>query len=273
MTIKYERVFVTPGVAKAWLARNADNQRNVKIAKVTQYARDMQSGVWNENTGETIKFADGDTETGVLIDGQNRLLAVVESGCSINFDVVSGLPVEAMLVIDSGASRTGGDALRIAGANERMRTASIVRWSIMWDAGVRTGKGGQVNPTNTEIVNRYYAERRAYSAASARGTDCHRMGIGQGRVAGTAFYLFSRIDQEGAHQFFDQYISGANLVPNSGPLLLRNRMAKIKVDRVTAAEQLALFIRAWNAFRRGETMSQLIISRGELTNINFPLPK
>ncbi len=79
--------------------------------------------------------------------------------------------------------------------------------------------------------------------------------------------------QERAHQFFDQYISGANLPDRSAVLTLRNRMARIRLDRISRPEQLALFIRAWNAFREGKPLSQIIIAKGDLTNLNFPQPK
>jgi hypothetical protein len=45
------------------------------------------------------------------------------------------------------------------------------------------------------------------------------------------------------------------------------------MDRITGPEQLALFIRSWNAFRSEKTVSQLIIVKGALTNSNFPQPK
>lgn len=269
MSITYERITVTPALARKWLAQNAENNRRIKAVKIASYARDMASGQWNENTGETIKFDVNDT----LIDGQNRLHAVIEADTPIAFDVAHGLPTAAMLVLDSGASRIGADALKIAGATDRQRTSGIVRWSILWDAKIYTGKGGKLNPTNTEIVSRYLSDPGRYNAAASRATDCQNRGIGSGRPAGVAYWLFSRIDQEDAHKFFDQYVSGANLVPNSGVLLLRNRAARIRPDRITSAEQLALFIRAWNMFRKEQTATQLIISRGELTNTNFPQPK
>lgn len=269
MKITYERTTVTPGLAKRWLAMNAENQRGIKRNKIAAYARDMLSGKWNSDSGETIKF----DENGTLIDGQNRLHAVVTAGVPIDFDVATGLPASAMLVLDSGASRGGMDALRIAGATDTARSAAIVRWSIFWDAKLFMGSGGGLSPTNAEIVSRYRSDSGRYNAAATRGTDCQSRGISTGRVAGMAFHLFTKIDHEEAHQFFDQIISGANLVENSGPLLLRNRMMRVKLDRITPAEQLALFVRAWNAFREEKTMTQLIIVKGALSNVNFPQPK
>lgn len=268
--ITYDRVTVTPSLAKQWLAKNAENNRSPKTAKIPSYARDMLAGRWNSDTGETIKF----DEDGTLVDGQNRLLAVVRAGVAVDFDVARGLPrMTAMQVIDSGAARTGMDVLKIANATDRARTSGIVRWVILWDAKFFTGQATTLKPTNTEILDRYRMDAGQFDAAAKRATDCQHRGLSTGTPAGVAHFLFSRIDVEATHQFYDQYISGANLPDRSAVLALRNKMARIRIDRLTRAEQLALFIRAWNAFREGRPLDRMQITQsGELTNANFPQP-
>ncbi len=268
--ITYDRVTVTPSIAKKWLGLNAENNRSPKTGKIPSYARDMLSGRWNSDTGETIKF----DEEGVLVDGQNRLLAVLKAGVPIDFDVARGLPRTAMQVIDSGAARTGMDVLKIANATDRARTSGIVRWIIMWDAKFFVGQSSMLKPTNTEILDRYRLEAGAFDAAAKRATDCQQRGLGAGTPSGVAHFLFSRIDVEQTHQFFDQYISGANLPDRSAVLALRNKMARLRIDRLTRPEQLALFVRSWNAFREARPLDRMLITRsGELTNLNFPQPK
>lgn len=268
--VRYETVEVSPVLAKRWLGKNAENNRLPKGSKIPQYAREMLAGNWQTDTGETIKF---DPE-GELIDGQNRLHAVVMAGVSLAFDIAYDVPRRAMQVVDTGASRTAGDALRIAGATDRMRSASIVRWAMLWDAKNFMGVGGPFAPTTTEILERYRSESRTFDSAATRATDCQNRGLGTGAPAGVAHYLFSRIDQEQTHQFFDQYVSGANLPDRSAVLALRNRIARVRVDRITRPEQLALFVRAWNGFRDNRPMDRLqLVRRGDLTNLNFPQPQ
>lgn len=267
--ITYERVTVTPGLAKKWLGKNAENNRLPKTGKIPAYARDMISGRWNSNTGETIKFDEAD----VLVDGQNRLHAVITAGVPIDFDVARGLPREAMQVIDSGAARTGMDVLKIANATDRARTAGVVRWVILWDAKAFMGSSSALRPTNTEILERYRRESGQFDAAGKRATDCQNRGLGTGAPSGVAHFLFSRLDAEETHQFFDQYVSGANLPDRSAVLALRNKMARLRVDRLSRPEQLALFVRAWNAFREGRPLDRMQITRsGDLNNLNFPQP-
>lgn len=267
--ITYKRELIGPREAKRLLGVNAENNRLPKTGKIPSYARDMQTGRWNSDSGETIKV----DVNGRLIDGQNRLQAVIMSGMSIEFDIAYDVPTEAMKVIDSGATRSAGDVLHIDGTPNRMRVAGIVRWSILWDAKIFTGRGGTFNPTHTEIIERYRSEAALYDGATQRANDCQRLGLGTGGSAGTAHYLFSRIDPEWTHQFFDQYISGANLVANCGPLALRNKMARRKIDRITRAEELALFVRAWNAWRDDRTLERMtVVPSGVLNNTNFPQP-
>jgi len=266
-----KRIAVTPRIAKQWLERTHPKQRKPKTrSKIPQYVRDMQTGNWVEDTGNTIKF----DVTGWLIDGQNRLKAVVESDETIAFDVAFNRPVRAMSVTDINAVRTAADGLRMADAPDSGRNGAIIRWVIMWDKSLYMGAGGSLMPTVPEILDRYHEDPAGFDAAVARGADCQRAGLAIGAPAGVAHYLFSRINTEDAHQFFDQYVSGANLPDKSAVLVLRNRMARARTDRLTRPEQLALFVKAWNAFRIAEPIDRLqLTDKGPLTNANFPQPK
>lgn len=269
--MRYERVLVTPEKAANWLKRNAGNQRSEKRSKIPMYARDMASGRWNSDTGETIKFA----EDGDLIDGQNRLQAVALAGVPVEFDVAWDFPRSAMFVIDTGASRTAADTLRIEGAAERFVSGAIVRWAINWDARNFTNMRGNmgVNPTTSEIRDRYHAEAGAFDAASLRSADCRKRGIGTSSALGTGFYLIHRIDAGEAHDFFDHLITGASLAEGHPVLTLRNRFIRVKADRLRVEEQLAMLVRAWNAVRAGETLHRVMAAHGALNNGNFPQPK
>lgn len=271
MAITYEpEVIVTPSMARQWLDKNADNNRPLKRSKIPGYARDMLAGHWRNDTGETIKF-DPD---GYLIDGQNRLTAVVLAGVPVTFAVMRNVPREAMIVMDSGTPRSASDTMIIRNVYSRARSSAIVRWTILWDAKLFMGNGGSLNPTHSEVMDRFEREAGAYDAAAKRATDCQNRGLGTGASAGVAYYLFNRIDHERAAGFFDQYVSGANLPDESPILTLRNRMARVRIDRTSRPEQLALFVRAWNAYRENRTLSQLIIVKdGKLNNENFPQPR
>jgi hypothetical protein len=263
MEMRFEKKTVTPRMAKAWLAKNTEKNRKPKKGKIPMYARDMAAGKW-QLTGETIKF----DEKGQLIDGQNRLLAVVEADVPVEFHVAYDVSPEAFAVLDSGAARTAADSLHITTS-----VAAIARWVIMWQHEDYMG-GGAYKPTTAQIGELYLAEEKLLDAASWRSIDCQRLGLGTGSPCGMAHYLFSRIDEEMTHAFFDQYVSGADLPGRSPVLALRNKIARTKVDRLSRPEQLALFIRAWNNYRTDTPMDRMMITKsGALSNANFPLPK
>lgn len=269
--ITYETgVLVTPGMAKRFLDLNHEDNRNEKRSKVVAYARDMKSDNWDSDTGETLKF----DVNGNMIDGANRMRAVVLADVPVRFDISRGHPTSAMRVMDTGAPRSSSDTLKMVGATGRGRNAAIVRWTILWDAGYFAGTGGSLHPTHSEIVTRYLSEQGAYDSATTRATDCQNRGLGTGAAVGVAHYLFYRINKEETHQFFDQYVSGANLPDLSPILALRNKMLRLKVDRISRPEQLGYIVRAWNGWRKSEPMARLVLtSSGPLTNENFPKPK
>lgn len=273
---KIKREFVTPDIARGWLRSNAENQRPKKEGKIPGYARDMITGNWDEGTTETIKFA----EDGALIDGQNRLAAVVMAGDQlpeggIYFDVAYGLKRDTMLVIDSGSTRSAADALKITSVVDRNNVSAIVRWAIQADAGNWLQASSGIQPTHKEIMDRFRAEPEAFAGASKRASDFRRQKLGNQRALGMAHYLFTRIDADQGHAFADSLLTGANLAEKDPILVLRNRLVRAYAERLKPREQLILCIRAWNYYRAGETTSALLVSTGRspLTNANFPKPR
>lgn len=99
---------ITPNAAKQYLAKLHPDQRGKKFNSIDQYARDMKNGAWIISH-QGIAF----DEDGFLIDGQQRLNAVVNSNVPVAMLVTRGLPKELMRVIDQGSKRTTKDSLRM----------------------------------------------------------------------------------------------------------------------------------------------------------------
>ena len=85
---------ITPTIAQRYLD-NGDNFRKPIPSHVHILAEKMKGGRW-EDTGEPIIF-DADDR---LIDGSNRMHAVIEAGCSIRFLAVRGVAKSANDLID-----------------------------------------------------------------------------------------------------------------------------------------------------------------------------
>lgn len=108
--MKEEWILVTPAIAKQWLTKNTSNRR-LRKRTVVRYACDMKAGQWLE-THQAIAFS----EAGVLLDGQHRLAAVIESGVSQRFLVVTGCSHESQLVVDKVLPRGAADSITLEGS-------------------------------------------------------------------------------------------------------------------------------------------------------------
>lgn len=95
-------------LALEYLSTNQSN-RSIRKSLVSQYANDMKAGHWRL-THQGIAF----DNNGILLDGQHRLMAIVESGITIKMVVTRGLPKENQLVMDDHSKRSASDAISLA---------------------------------------------------------------------------------------------------------------------------------------------------------------
>lgn len=100
---------VDADLAFRWLEGNTHN-RSVNQAHVERLAREMQAGRWRL-THQGIAF---DT-TGLLIDGQHRLWAIVEAKKPIRMRIFFNEPPENRQVLDTGERRSNKDVLKLSG--------------------------------------------------------------------------------------------------------------------------------------------------------------
>jgi hypothetical protein len=93
-------VIFTPDIARQLLEHNTHNRRP-NMGVVRRYCNEMTNGQWLF-CGDTIRC----DWNGTLLDGQQRLMAIVATGLSQRFVLVEGLDPDAMWVIDRGRKRT-----------------------------------------------------------------------------------------------------------------------------------------------------------------------
>lgn len=121
---------ITPERAKDSLRRNHPRNRKPdprEVRRLSKIPRDK----WI-SCASTVKF---DTN-GMLIDGQHRLLAIIERGESLPCDVLYNAPPELVFVVDVGRGRTLAHMLRLAGySSEGPLAAALngVNWLLTGD--------------------------------------------------------------------------------------------------------------------------------------------
>lgn len=228
---------VTPELATEWLGKNTHNRR-VRARAVGYYAQQLAAGEWIEN-GETIKFG----ADGVLLDGQHRLLAIIESKVAVPCLVVTELDPAAFATIDTGIARQAKDVLYLAGEANPNILAAAARIVMQYDAsGKRAFPRGVHRYSNQEILN--------YVRENPKLSECVKFcarGVSLFGAAGAAFYfLFQRVDPVEAEVFIDMLIEGTDLRKTSSVYHLRERLLGQRKIRLREAVREAIFIKAWN---------------------------
>jgi hypothetical protein len=117
-------VMVTPTLAGLLLQRNTRN-RKVNKRHVEKLKRDMLEGRWEVND-QGISFC---AQTGELLNGQHRLMAIVEAGIQMPVWVFF-LADEARWVTDKGLKRNLGAELTMLGVGYGVRRAAILNMAV-----------------------------------------------------------------------------------------------------------------------------------------------
>ena len=252
---------VTPSLAREWLGHNTNN-RNLRESAVARYARDMASGAWGVNA-DAITFG----TDGTLYNGQHRLHGIVRADVPVKCLVVFDAPPEAWDVIDIGIARRFGDALKRAGEANPSCLAAVARRAVMWEMGARTNIG-TVKPTHAEMAA--FIDEHPEIRTSAEFAEKTRRTAGiPASVIGLSHWLFTRKDYEAGVWFLSRVADGVGLERGHPALAFRARLAKERErgGHLPETRALALLIRAWNAYRKGEMRSKL-----QLKNDDIPDP-
>ena len=130
----FEIVRVTPELAAKLVAANHADNRPISQFAVSKYARDMAAGRWVvTHQGIAINRA------GQVVDGQHRLLAVIESGVPVHMAIVTGCNLEYDSPLDQGRARTAAHVL-----HKNKRWVAAVRALVHFELGStrNQGRGG-----------------------------------------------------------------------------------------------------------------------------------
>lgn len=265
-TVEY--LDVTPELAEEWLGKNTKNRRT-KQAKIGQFVRSMERGEWRM-TGEAIKF----DVFGNLLDGQNRLTALIESGKTIRFCVMRGLLPEAQDVMDTGAARTVGDQLTIHGHTNATTLGAAASILVLWSTGrINEATARNKSASHAEVIE-FVRAHPLLADATAEANRYKNIIKCRPAAVAACYYLMVELDADDASEFLHRVADGANLPIGSPILALRNKLQALADEntRVPLPVYCSLILRAWNAWRAGTEMSKLpAFSRNGV--IPVPVPK
>jgi hypothetical protein len=206
-------------------------------------------------TGETIKWGADDR----LLDGQNRLHAVLQAGQPIQSWVMWGVSPTAQDVMDSGAARTAADALAMAGLKNATTIVAAARIAMAIESG-RNPSFYKKLFSNGEVQEWVLDHLDMSDAISVLGRDAKLIPLPSAVRLYCAWRLM-QLDRDTAVDFFEQLGSGIGLTVGSPILALRRRLSGEgygAMRRITAVEQITAVFRAWNAFREGRSLARVL---------------
>lgn len=251
--LKVTIITLTPELAAELLQKNVNN-RPLKHWHIKDLAKKMKDGRWKFN-GDTICIS----ISGVLLNGQHRLHAVILSGVSISVLLVEGLDDNVFDTIDNGiAVRRGADALAILGAHQ---TKSLAAALCVVDRYMTGRLEQKVKYSNDELVRLHHIYGGMKdSVLQARATKQ----LLPPSILAACHYLFAIKDPIEADRFVEDLISGRNLADGDPVYFLRERLMNNSFAKAKLQDYyiVALMIKAWN-FRRNNKTIRLLRFRQE----------
>jgi len=238
---------IGPKLAQKYLDLATPN-RKLRPGSVAQYARDMIADRWHSSV---IRF---DTE-GCLRDGQHRLNSVIMSKTEQLFWVERNVPVDAFRAIDSGIKRTMSDHLAIAGEHNTNVLATGIRYAAWMENFPGTSIGSQSSvPMSPDEVFEYLENNPDIRQSVPVGVKANTALRYPPSLSTAIHYLAVKNGyKDKADSFWEQMISGADLIEHTGPWALRKIVIedhlKTKGNRLDRNLLFALSIKAWNYYQ------------------------
>ena len=281
----YTEELITPEIARSYLKLNTHN-RALKPQRIAPYAEQMAAGSWRPN-GEGIKFGTH-PETGetVLLDGQNRLHAIIEADTPVLMLVVTGLEMTDQEVMDVGLGRKLNDILTLRGERGTTGLSAVIRALYIWDnapdsrkrrvgGSGQDGKGGASNSALLAYFDANSDMCRLIAEESSRISRGTRLAAS---ILAPLIREFDVIDAEDAKDFWHRLETAQPSPLSLGPhdpitQLHRNlsRMRETNKVRYDFTEIAALIVKAWNGYRQGKPIMVLHWRSGGSKPEPFPV--
>jgi hypothetical protein len=267
MNIKSEIKTITPSIAKEMIKTNIGHNRTASQSHITHLAQQMRAGQWMLNGAPIII-----DESGNVIDGQHRLLAVIKSSCSIQSLIISGVESDSFMTIDTGMKRSPGNIFQISGIKNGTVAASAVSGVINYRRAMNSngGDGGSLNSyirgSTQDMVAEYNSNPEVYASAIKAGGKLKK--ICRPALSSTLYALAVLEGNhliEDAESFWAKMLDGSNLAKNDPILLFRNRLIDNRNSKakLNYADQLMIGIKAWNAYISKRPISMLKVASYE----------
>lgn len=272
-------------MAREYLTFNTLN-RPIKERRIRSYAELMRKGMWKMN-GESIKFS----TFGRLLDGQNRLHAIIQADIPVLMLVVRGLDDVTQETMDIGANRNLSDILRLRGEHNTSNLAAVIRALYIWDnfpeespettrrriVGSSGQWGAWATLSNTTLVDYFDNNAETCRDLCVKTDRMRRTTKIPTSVWAPLMHQMELIDAEDAKDFVHRV---ENLLPSPTNFgeedpIIRFLKAKERLmvghgKTTNLTELSALLVKTWNLYREGMPISRLYWRSGGAKPEAFP---
>jgi len=262
---------ITPDSARIMLESNKKN-RSVNRANLNYIISEINRGNFHL-TGESIKIA----QNGMLLDGQHRLHAVIESKKPTMMLVVRGLSNDAFKYIDTGRKRQASDILAIEGVANSAAISAMAKFIINFKRGnyasVSNSKvdisSNRTPITNADVSNFVSTNKESIEDSYLYGHNKYNKLIKKVTLSGFHF-IIKQSNEELADDFCHKVSTGEGIEHSSPIYLLRQKMLQdIRANKkMRSLEKLAILCKAWNLYKTNKTVSIL-----KWDSVKEPFPK
>ena len=253
---------ITPKKAKDLLEKNTHN-RPISNSRVEHYASLMQNGKWHL-THQGIAIS----KTDVIIDGQHRLMAVVDANMPIDFNITYGVEDHTFKYVDVGYTRTTSNIFAIEGIKNYTRhAAGISRYHDFKNSNkvLSTGHVGRTKNhyTHNDYLQFYYENESFLIDVHSKVASWY----GKYKILKTsemyAFFVYCVIDAkwsiEKVDSFFDHVFMLRHDSQSNVPRMLFDKLIQdaTGTTQMKPKARTAILIKSFNYFVKGKSLKRL----------------
>lgn len=221
----------------------------------------------------TIIFAD----TGILLDGQHRLQACIDSGVTIISNVVRGIKESAFYTIDQGSNRTSADIFAIEQIPNYAKVSSCCSFYVRMHHGLVFSNNRaslkSMRISKKDLLDLYKDNKELIVWAQALSSRCYDKLhlLAESEIGGIICFLAKDRNhkKDVIEAFFIKLFS--NDLSSSSIVVLRNKLINnlASSKRMTLEHKLSIIAKSWNAYMSGKQLKILSWNKDNEGIIDF----
>jgi len=253
VTVRAGIVEITPAKAERMLERNTHN-RAVVLSRVDQYTEDIREGRWIVN-GEAIKVADD----GAILDGQHRLMAVLEADASIRTVIITGLDPSTQESMDQGMPRGFHDVLKLRGEKDPNVLAAATKIVAIYERDGCPYATGSRAPISNQLAAATFERLPEIREACKRANQLRKPWMPPSNMA-ALHLLMARGDRARADSYFEELAGDTeadSVITAVRRRLIEDWAAPSDQPRLHIRARMAFIVYGWNTLHEGGMLPAL----------------